>query len=94
MLSWRETKMNPDPLSTNDKPMSYRDAAIVATVLMLFLAATTFMPLHGYDVYMRDPPRFAWDLLNFLWLSWITMFVSLTGLTKYAKSKSSGDGDG
>lgn len=86
--------MNPDPLSTNEAPMSYRDAAIVATILMMFLAATAFMPVHGYEVYLRDPPRFAWDLMSFLWLTWITSFVSLSGLMKYAKSKSSGDGEG
>jgi len=86
--------MNPDPLSTNEKPMSYRDAAIVATILMMFLAATAFMPVHGYEVYLSDPQRFYWDLFNFLWISWITIFVSLTGLMKYATSKSSGDGEG
>lgn len=86
--------MNPDPLSTNDKPMSYRDAAIVATILMLFTTGTAFMPLHGYDVYLSDPPRFCWDLINFLWITWITIFGSLTGLTAYAKHQASGDGDG
>jgi hypothetical protein len=86
--------MNPDPLSTNEKPMSYRDAAIVATILMLVSAATVFMPTHGYDVYVSDPPRFGYELFAFLFSSWITYFVSLTGLTYYAKSKSSGDGEG
>ena len=86
--------MNPDPLSTNEKPMSYRDAAIVATILMLVSAATVFMPTHGYDVYLNDPQRFGWDLCVFLFSSWITQFVVLTGLTYYAKSKSSGDGEG
>ena len=85
--------MNPNPLSTNEEPMSYQDAAIVATILMIFLAGTAFMPVHGYEVYLQDPPRFAWDLMNFLWISWITIFVSLTGLMKYAKSRSSGDGE-
>lgn len=86
--------MNPDPLSVNDEPMSYRDAAIVATILMLFLAGTAFIPLHGYDVYLNDPQRFYWDLLHFLWITWITVFVSLTGLMKYATREKSGDGDG
>jgi len=86
--------MNPDPLSTNEKPMSYRDAAIVATILMIATAATVFMPTHGYDVLIRDPQRFAYDLFNFLWTTWITIFVFLTGLTKYAQSQKSGDGEG
>jgi len=85
--------MNPDPLSTNDKPMSYRDAAIVATILMFSLAAGAFMPTHGYDVLISDPPRFAYDLFMFLWTTWITTFVSLTGLTYLAKRSQSGDGE-
>jgi hypothetical protein len=83
--------MNPDALSINDKPMSYRDAAIVATVLTLVMAASVFMPTHGYDVFLNEPPRFVWDLTVFLFSSWISEFVILTGLTAYAKSKSSGD---
>jgi len=84
--------MNPDPLSTNEKPMSYRDAAIVATILMFATAATVFMPTHGYEVMISDPPRFAYDFFMFLWASWITTFVSLTGLTYYAKRSRSGEG--
>lgn len=84
--------MNPDPLSTNEKPMSYRDAAIVATILMIATAATAFMPTHGYEVMIIDPPRFAYDLFVFLWTSWITTFVALTGLTYYAKRSRSGEG--
>jgi hypothetical protein len=79
--------MNPDPLSTNDKSMTYRDAAIVATILMLSTAAFVFMPTHGYDVMMSNPSRFAYDLFNFLWTTWITTFVSLTGLTYLSKKQ-------
>lgn len=86
--------MNPDPLSTNEKPMSYRDAAIVALFLMVATTCAVFMPTHGYDVLINDPPRFAFDLAVFVISSWITQFVVLTGLTYYAKSQSSGDGEG
>lgn len=84
--------MNPDPLSTNEHPMTYRDAAFVATILMIATASAVFMPTHGYDVLINDPPRFAYDLFNFLWTTWITTFLSLTGLTYYAKRQGSGDG--
>jgi len=86
--------MNPDPLSTNDRPMSYRDAAIVATVLMIATAFTVYMPTHGYDVYVGDPDRFLFDLVAFLGSSWVTVFVSLTGLTAYAKRQASSEGSG
>lgn len=86
--------MNPDPLSTNENPMSYKDAAIVATVLMLTITATVFMPTHGYEVYLTDPDRFYFDLATFLFSSWITIFASLTGLTFYAKHQTTQDGSG
>jgi len=84
--------MNPDPLSTDNKPMSYRDAATVATILMLVSAFSVFMPTHGYDVCIHDPPRFLWDLVVFIFSSWVTYFVCLTGLTIYAKRQESGEG--
>lgn len=77
--------MNPDPLSTNTRPMKYSDAAIVATILMLCTAATVFMPQHGYEVYVEDPDRFTFELAQFLFSTWITTFAALTGLTIYAK---------
>jgi len=83
--------MNPDPLSTNDKPMSYRDAAIVATILMIAMTCAVFMPTHGYDVLINDPPRFAFDLIVFIASSWVTQFMVLTGLTVYAKRGTSGE---
>lgn len=86
--------MNPDPLSTNDRPMSYQDAAIVATVLMVSLTAAVFMPTHGYEVYVSDPDRFFFELGEFLFSSWITSFMSLTGLTYYAKRQAASEGSG
>lgn len=86
--------MNPDPLSTNDRPMSYRDAAIVATILMIATAFAVYMPTHGYDTYVRDRERFTFDLVVFLGSSWFTIFISLTGLTAYAKYQASSEGSG
>lgn len=86
--------MNPDPLSTNDRPMSYQDAAIVATILMVATAFAVYMPTHGYDVYVRDRERFIFDLVTFLGSSWITIFMALTGLTAYAKHQASSEGSG
>lgn len=86
--------MNPDPFATNDRPMSFRDAAVVATILMIATAFTVYMPTHGYDVYMGDPDRFLFNLIIYLGSSWITVFVSLTGLTAYAKHQAASDEDG
>jgi len=86
--------MNPDPLATNSRPMQYRDAISVATVLMLLLTATTFLPAHTYDVLSEDPTRYAYDLITFLLQAWITSFCGLTGLIVYVKRQESSDGDG
>lgn len=86
--------MNPDPLSTNDRPMEYRDAVYVATILMILLTATTFMPAHTYDMLNEDPTRYAYDLFVFLLQSWITSFCGLTGLIVYVKTKADREGSG
>jgi hypothetical protein len=86
--------MNPNPLDANSESMKFKDAAIVSTILMLFTAATAFMPIHGYSVYLADPQRFCWDLFNFLWITWITFFMALSGLMKYTQSKSPSDKTG
>ena len=79
--------MNPDPLSTNERPMQYQDALVVATVLMVLLTATTFVPSHSYDTLAEDPGRYCYDLLTFLLQAWITSFCGLTGLIVYVKRK-------
>lgn len=84
--------MNPDPLDVNEAPMSFRDAAIVATVLMIVTTFTVFMPTHGYEVYTREPERFYFELIMYLGSSWLTLFGSLTGLTALAKRSASGEG--
>ena len=86
--------MNPDPLSTNDRPMQYRDAIYVATVLMILLTATTFMPAHNYDKLSEDPQRYAYELCVFLLQSWITSFCGLTGLIVYVQTKQAREGSG
>lgn len=86
--------MNPDPLSTNDRPMQYRDAIYVASFLTLLMVATTFLPSHTYDVLNADPQRYGYDLAVFFLQTWITSFCGLTGLIVYVKRQSSSDEDG
>lgn len=77
--------MNPDPLATNNRPMKYTDALLVALIVMAMLTFTVFMPTHNYDVFVSDPSRFVWDLIVFVFATYLTIFGSLTGLTVYAK---------
>lgn len=81
--------MNPDPLSTNARPMQYQDALVVATVLMILLTCTTFIPSHPYETIVDEPARYAYDLITFLLQAWITSFCGLTGLIVYVKRKES-----
>lgn len=76
--------MNPNPLNGQ---MSFRDAAIVATILMLSTIATLFLPAHTYDIWASDTIRTAYDLFVFGFSAWITAFCTLTGLSIYAKRK-------
>lgn len=71
-------------LPTNGR-MSWRDAALVAAILMLLSIGTLYLPFHGYDVVTSDPTRAVYELIVFAFVSWITYFVSLTGLNIYAQ---------
>ena len=77
--------MNPNPISTNSEPMKFKDAGIVATVLMLVSLATLFLPTHDYAIVMSDFSKYAYDLVVFLFSSWVTYFGSLTGLMLYTR---------
>ena len=86
--------MNPNPLSTNSAPMAFKDAAIVAAVLTIFLLATAFFPGHSYDALRADPARWIYELLTSALTYWITTFAAQTGLMAYASRVQSGDGEG
>lgn len=86
--------MNPDPLSTNNKPMQYRDAVYVATVLMILMVATTFLPSHSYDMLSADSQRYLYELTTFCLQSWITSYAGLTGLIVYVQTKKAREGSG
>ena len=64
-------------------PMTWRDAAMVSLVLMVFQFFTVFMPLWGYPAIMSEPPVFVFQALMFIGGSFMTFFVSLAGLAKY-----------
>ena len=86
--------MNPNPLSKNNKPMAFGDAAVVATVLTIFLLATAFFPGHPYDALRADPARWIYELFTSALTYWITTFAAQTGLMAYASRVKSGDGEG
>ena len=76
--------MNPDPISGT---MKFKDAVVVATILMLATIATLFLPNHAFETWTTDTFKTAYDLIVFGFEAWITSFVALTGLTAYAKHK-------
>ena len=86
--------MNPDPLSTNDRPMQYRDALFVATVITVLFVSTAFLPAHTYEGLVEDPNRYLYDLGTYCLQTWITSFCGLTGLIIYAKRQKSSDDGG
>lgn len=83
--------MNPDPLSTNSRPMQYQDALIVATVITILMVSVSFFTTHSYDMLAEDPDRYVYDLVVLVLQTWIASFAGLTGLTVYAKRQEAGD---
>lgn len=79
--------MNPNPLNGQ---MSIKDAAIVATFLMLATLFTLFFPSHTYDLLLADYTRYLFDLAVFAGSSWLTNFGLLSGLSKYAQRATEG----
>jgi hypothetical protein len=74
--------------------MSFKDAAVVATIVMIVLLSATFFPSHNYDALCADPARYAYELVTSLISYWIGTFASVTGLMAYAQTKKSGDDSG
>ena len=74
--------MNPLPTNGN---LTWKDAALVATILMAFSMATLYVPFHPYEEITADVYRAVFNLVEFAGVAWITFFVSLTGLNAYAK---------
>jgi hypothetical protein len=78
--------MNPNPLDGNGtKPLSFRDAALVSTILTVVLVFTAFMTSHGFNLWVANPAQCVYDIIVFVGTSWITEFVTLTGLGYYVK---------
>lgn len=71
--------------------MAFKDAAIVATVVMVSLMCTAFFPGHSYDALRADPARWIYELLTSALTFWITTFAGLTGLMAYTSRVKSGD---
>ena len=65
--------------------MTFKDAAIVATILMLASIATLFLPFHTYESVIADIYKTIYEISTFGFIAWITYFLSLTGLNVYAK---------
>lgn len=81
--------MNPLPINGQ---MTFKDAAIVATIVTFFLCMTVFMPLWGYADVKTNIEEFAYKILMFILSAWITQFMLLTGLNAYAKRAQENNG--
>jgi len=72
----------------NTKP-TWKDAAVIALVLMTGLIATMFLPQWSYEAINEDVCKFGYELLRFSINAFITTFISLTGLTYVTQKKPS-----
>jgi hypothetical protein len=65
--------------------MTFKDAAIVATIVTVFLCMTVFMPLWGLADVQSNPAEFEYKLSLFIVTTWMTQFMLYTGLNVYAQ---------
>lgn len=76
--------------SSESETMSWRDAAIVATVLTAASFFTVFLTGISYEAINGNPGLVAFNAIVFLGKEWFTLFVALAGLGKLAGSARAG----
>ena len=59
--------------------MTWRDAAIVSTVLTAGGLFTTFMPLWGAASLQADLQKFYYELIMYVGGTWFTNFIGMLG---------------
>ena len=80
--------MNPNPLRENaGQSMTWKDAAVVSTVLTVGGLFTVFMPLWGAASLQADLPKFCYELIMFTGGTFFTNIIGMLGLKKLVGSR-------
>jgi len=77
-------ELNINPFNTNN-PMTFKDAAIVATIIAFVTWILTFLANATTGQIRADPADFAFNAIKTYAISWAGTFISLAGLEQYMK---------
>ena len=72
---------------SQDNPMTWRDAAAVATITALATWILTFLAETSYGVARADVAEFLFNAVRTYLISWAGSFITLAGLEQYVKGK-------
>jgi len=79
-------KLNLNPFETSN-PMSFKDAAVVATVAAFTTWILTFMVAASLGEIRADPADFVFEAVKAYLVAWAGAFITLTGLTEIVKRR-------
>jgi len=80
-------KINP---FNGGNPMTWKDAAIVATIAAAAIWILSFFANASYAQLASDPGRWIFDAVKNYAVSWAGIFISLAGLEQLVKRTQSG----
>jgi len=73
-----------NPFSTNN-PMTYEDAAFVASIVAFVIWVLTFFADAQYIIVVADPGAWCFEAIKTYAVSWAGTFISLAGLEQLVK---------
>jgi len=76
--------LNINPFNLGN-PMTFRDAAIVASVVAFVTWILTFLANASMGQLRADPLAFCFEAIKTYAISWAGSFISLAGLEQYVK---------
>ena len=77
-------KLNINPFESSN-PMSFKDAAAVATVAAFATWILTFLAAASLGEIRADPEAFVFEALRTYAVAWAANFITLAGLTQLVK---------
>jgi small neutral amino acid transporter SnatA (MarC family) len=75
-----------NPFNTSN-PMSFRDAATIATIVAVVVWIMTFLASASIDQLRGDIVKWVFDAVKSLLIAWASTFMTLAGLDQYMQGK-------
>jgi hypothetical protein len=75
-----------NPFNTGN-PMSFRDAATIATLVAVVVWILSFLANASIDQLRGDLAKWVFDAVKSLLIAWASTFMTLAGLDQYMQRK-------